>query len=145
MKNKKTIIISSLIILLIVSAIIIFYLQNKKEYFKELKYDEIIEKVNNKESFTLCFTQTSCGHCAAFKPKLERIANEYKTPIYYIEIDLMNNSEVEELEKYFQFADTPTTTFVINGEEKTMANRLTGNVDSDKVIKKLKNMGLIEE
>jgi len=144
-KNKKTIIISSLIILLIISLIIIFYLKNKKEYFKEIKYDEIIEKVNNKESFTLCFTQTSCGHCAAFKPKLERIANEYKTPIYYIEIDLMNNSEVEELEKYFQFAETPTTTFVINGEEKTMANRITGNVDSDKVIKKLKNMGLIEE
>lgn len=145
MKKKKTIIIVSLIVLLLLVAIVVMILQNKNEYFKELKYNEIIEKVNNKESFTLCFTQTSCGHCEAFKPKLKRIANDYKTPIYYIEIDLMNETEVEELEKYFQFADTPTTTFVINGEEKTMANRITGNVDSDKVIKKLKNMGLIEE
>lgn len=142
MKRKKLIIVSVIILALVAITIIVCSLP-KKEYFKELKYNEIIEKVNNKESFALCFTQTACGHCAAFKPKLKKIANKYKTPIYYIEIDLLTKSEQEELEKYFQFADTPTTTFIIDGEEKPLANRITGNVDSNKVVKKMQKMGLI--
>lgn len=140
--NKKNIILV-LSIIILAAIILLITINNKKNFFSEIKYAEIIQKVNNKDSFTLCFTQTSCGHCAAFKPKLEKIANDYKTPIYYIEIDLLTDKEQSELEKYFQFSDTPTTTFIINGEEKTIANRISGNVSSDKVIKKLKTLGLI--
>ena len=46
-----------------------------------LSYDEIMEKIDNKESFILCISRTTCSHCNVYKPKLRKVANKYDIKI----------------------------------------------------------------
>ena len=48
------------------------------------------------------------------------------------------------LKKIFNFDGTPTTVFVIDGEEKTAANRIVGEASEEKITKKLKSNGFIK-
>ena len=79
-----------------------------------------------------------------FKPKLERVANKYKLNIYYLETDLLDKETSKELKTKFSFSGTPTTVFVINGEEKTAATRINGDVSEEKIVSKLKSNGFIK-
>ena len=115
-----------------------------REYLIEIKYDEVIEKVSNKENFILLLSQTTCSHCAAYKPKLSEVANEYKLEIYYLEVDLLSEDEEKEVKKHFSFSGTPATLFITDGDEKTAANRIVGDASKDKIISKLKSNGYIK-
>ena len=117
-----------------------------KSYLNEIEYDEIIEKIENKEDFVLLISQTTCSHCANYKPKLKDVANEYKLNVYYIDVDLLEEEEYNNLNSYLSFktAGTPVTLFLLNGEEKTVANRINGDSSKDKIIKKLKSNGFID-
>lgn len=115
-----------------------------KSYFKELKYDEVIKKIENKEDFVLLVSQTECVHCISYKPKLKKVAKENKVYIYYIDVDLLNDEETDNLKKYISFSSTPTTLFLKNGEEVTAANRINGDANKEKIEKKLKSNGFID-
>lgn len=118
-----------------------------KSYLNKIGYDEIIEKIENKEDFVLLISQTTCSHCANYKPKLKDVANEYKLNVYYIDVDLLEEEEYNNLNSYLSFktAGTPVTLFLLNGEEKTVANRIKGDSSKDKIIKKLKSNGFISD
>ena len=105
----------------------------------------MMEKVKNKDSFVVLFSQTTCSHCADFKPKLEKVANEFNIKIYYLETDLLDEDTYKELKKNFSFSGTPTTVFITNGEEKTAATRINGDVSREKIISKLKSNGFIDD
>ncbi len=122
---------------------IVFALGNKGE-FREISYSELLDKVNNKDTFVLCITKTDCPHCSLYKPKLEEASKKYKVDIYYLEADKLTVEDGKDLKKYFAYSGTPTTIFVIDGKEKTAANRLEGNVSMDKIESKLKNNGYIK-
>lgn len=147
MKVKKKIIILFSICLVVLVGSIIADKVMSKSYFNKITYEEIIEKIDNKDSFVLLISQTTCTHCASYKPKLEDVANEYKINIYYIDIDLLEEDEYDELNSRLSFASsgTPLTIFLKNGEEKTVANRIKGDSSSDKIIKKLKSNGFISD
>lgn len=115
-------------------------------YFSEIKYDEIMKKIENKEDVVLLISQTTCSHCATYKPKLEDVANEYKIDVYYIDIDLLDEDEYNELNSRLSFATsgTPLTIFLKNGEEATVANRIKGDASKEKIIKKLKSNDFID-
>lgn len=144
MKAKKRIIILFITCLVILIGALVFDKINSKEYLKELKYDEVIKKIENKESFVLCLSQTTCSHCAEFKPTLKKVAKEYKTEMYYIETNLFTEEQNTEFKKIINFTGTPTTVFFTNGEEKTAANRIVGELSKEKLIKKLKSNGVIK-
>ena len=94
----------------------------------------------------LCISANECIHCKEYKPKLKKVANEYNIQIYYLNRDELNDKEYEELKKNFSFdGGTPTTIFFKDGEEKTVATRIEGNVKIEKIIDKLKNNGYITE
>ena len=149
---KKKLIIGGIITVIILAigamiyASIVLNGKEKEEdkYFQELKIDELIEKCENKESFILVISQTTCSHCKDFKPKLARISKKYKVNIYYIEIDLLTDEQNKELKSYFNFSGTPTTVFVKDGEEKSAATRINGDVSEEKIISKLKSNGFIK-
>ena len=112
--KKKALIIIVACLIILVGAFIADRILGKS-YLKELKYDQVIEKVENKDSFVLLLSQTTCSHCMDFKPKLAKVAKEYKVEV-----------------------------FVIDGEEKTAANRINGDVSKEKIISKLKSNGFID-
>ena len=140
---KKMILLIVCCVVVLIGAIIADKMLSKS-YFIELKYDKVMEKINNKESFVLLLSQTTCSHCKDFKPKLKKVANNYKLNVYYLEVDLINEEENNELKKLFNFNGTPTTVFVINGEEKTAATRISGDASEEKIIAKLKSNGFID-
>lgn len=144
MKLKTKIIILCSICFLIIIGVLIINNNQKNTYFKELKYDNVISKITNKESFVLCLSQTTCSHCQAYKPKLSKIAKDNKINIYYLEINLLSEDEDTELKKYINYSSTPTTVFIKNGEELTAASRINGDTSSEKILKKLKSNGFIK-
>ena len=141
--KKRAIILGSICLVILVGAFIADRILSKN-YFKELKYDEVIEKIENKDSFVLLISQTTCTHCISYKPKLEEVANKYKIDIYYIESNLLNDEERDKFTSYISFSTTPATVFIKNGEETTVANRINGDASKDKIEKKLKSNGFIE-
>ncbi|MGN1342505.1 MAG: thioredoxin family protein [Bacilli bacterium] len=146
MKNKKLIyyIIFGIIVLLV----ILFFgykLFFEKDKFISLSYEEVINKVNNNESFVLCVSATDCIHCQDYKPKLKTIANKYNTQIFYTDVDTFSEEDYEKFKTEFSFdGSTPTTIFFNDGEEKTTATRIEGDVSTEKIINKLKKNGFIK-
>ena len=143
-QKKKIIIIVAACLVLLVGAIVADRLLSGSN-LKEIKYDQMMEKVDKKETFIVLFSQTTCSHCQAFKPKLAVVAKEYNLKIYYLETDKVAADDYKQLKKNFSFSGTPTTLFIIKGEEKTAATRINGDVSKEKIITKLKSNGFIDE
>ena len=143
-QKKKALIIVSVFLILLVAAIVADRMLSKS-HFEEIKYDKMMEKVANKDSFIVLFSQTTCSHCKDFKPKLKKVANEFNIDIYYLETDILDEETSKELKKVFSFSSTPTTIFIINGEEKSAATRIVGDVSREKIISKLKSNGFIDD
>lgn len=111
-----------------------------------LSFEELKVKIDNKDSFVLCLTQTTCIHCADYKPKLEKIAKKYGIDIYYTDIDLYSDEDYENFKEVVQFRDsdgTPMTLFFIDGKEESVMTRMSGDVAEATVIKKLEKYGFI--
>jgi len=141
--KKKVIILCSICLVVLVGAIIADRVLGKT-YLNEIKYKELIEKIENKEDMVLLISQTNCSHCISYKPKLEEVANEYKLNIYYIDVDLLNDDEEDKLKSYISYSSTPITLFLKKGEEVTVANRINGDASKEKIEKKLKSNGFID-
>lgn len=143
-KAKKNVIILVIVCLIVLVGAVVADIILGKSYLNEIKYDKVMEKVEAKDSFVLLLSQTTCSHCMDFKPKLARVAKNYKVNIYYLETNLLSEDESKKLKEHFNYSGTPTTVFVINGEEKTAANRINGDVSEEKIISKLKSNGFIK-
>ena len=84
-KSKKKAIILGIICFVILIGAFIGDRLLSKSYLQEIKYSDVMKKVENKESFILLLSQTTCTHCMDFKPKLKKVANKYKITVYYLE------------------------------------------------------------
>lgn len=144
MKLKKKVTILVVVCLVVLVGALIADKILSKNYFTEIQYDTLIEKIENKEDLIVLISQTTCGHCASYKPKLEDMANKHKVEIYYIDVDLLDEDEYNNLVKYINFSSTPVTVFLKNGEEKTAVNRINGDASRDKIERKLKSNGFID-
>ncbi len=144
-KQKKKALIIIIVCLIILIGTFIGDSILSKSYFEEIKYAEMMKKIDNKDSFVVLFSQTTCSHCMDFKPKLEKVANEFNIHIYYLETDILDAEDLKELKNNFSFSGTPTTIFIVNGEEKSAATRINGDVSREKIISKLKSNGFIDD
>ena len=144
--KKKLIILVSICLILLVGAFIADGILGNN-YFSKIEYKEIINKIENKEDLVLLISQTTCSHCESYKPKLKDVAKKYKVEIYYIDIDLLEEDEYDELDSYLSIGSsgTPLTIFLKNGDESTVANRIKGDTSKEKIVKKLKSNGFITE
>lgn len=139
-KNKLILVALTLTILLAI--ILMFTGQNN---LIKLNYNEVIEKINNKESFVLCISAKDCIHCQNYKPKLKKISNDYDITIYYIDTDTIEKDKYEEFKKQLNFdGSTPVTIFIKDGKEKTTATRINGDASSRTIVNKLQANDFIE-
>lgn len=114
------------------------------KYLHKMSYTEYVKKIEAKESFVLEITSATCSACKGFRPKLIEFLNEYKVDMYYIDLDDFSEEEYDSFDEMVKFSGTPTTIFVVNGEEETVAARLVGNVSKDKIVAKFKSNGIIK-
>ena len=144
MKAKKRAIIMVIVCLVVLVGGFVIDMFLGKSYLNELKYDELMTMIENKEDAVVLISQTGCTHCISYKPKLKKVANEYKVNIYYIDVDLLEETETKELKKHISFSTTPVTVFLKDGKEATAANRIDGDAPISEIKNKLKNNGFIE-
>ena len=140
MKKKNIIFIGTIIIFILIT-LLLFVNNNSKGDLIELSYNDVKEKIDNKENFVLCISRTTCSHCADFKPKLKEVAKDNNIDIYYIDVDKYDEEEFSNLISFD--GSTPTTIFIKNGEEETTSNRINGDTSKSKIIDKLKSNGFI--
>lgn len=144
MKKKNSLFIGIIIIfILILGFLIINNILNKEGELKKITYNEIKQKINNKEDFVLIVSRTTCSHCISYKPKVEQIAKKEGLIIYYIDYDEEKNQE-KLLNELNLDGSTPITLFFKNGKETSVLNRLEGDLESNKVTERLKKMGFIK-
>lgn len=144
MKKKKYLLIVSILIV-ILGIIIGYFIFSMNDNLVKLNYDEIMEKMDNNESFVLCISRTTCSHCNVYKPKLRKVANKYDIKIYYTDVDRYSKNDLKDFNSKISFdGGTPTTLFIKNGEEKTTATRIEGDVSIEKIVDKLKKNGFID-
>lgn len=150
-KNNKLamIIIVVICILSIGGLIYASIVLNKKDedlskYLIELNYKELTAKLEKKESFILVVTRTDCSHCEAFKPKFKEVLRDNDIIAYEIATDKLSKKQKAAFNDIANIAGTPTTIFIVNGEEATTTNRIIGDVSTEKIINKLKSLGYIE-
>ena len=144
MKREKNILTYAIITLIAIITILIIYniTKNPTGALKEIKYSKIIEKIENKENFILIISQSTCSHCATYKPKVEKIAKDYDIIVYYIDIDKEHNKE-KILEELNLSGSTPMTLFFENGKEKSILNRIEGDLSPKRIINQFQKMGFI--
>lgn len=132
-------------LIVILGIIIGYFLFSMNDNLIKLSYDEIMEKIDNKESFILCISRTTCSHCNVYKPKLRKVANKYDIKIYYTDVDKYSKNDLKDFNSKISFdGGTPTTLFIKDGKEKTTATRIEGDVSIEKIVDKLKKNGFID-
>lgn len=145
MKNK----IFNVAIILFVAIVVILIVNHvntpESGELVQIDYEELLEKVEEKEDFVLVVSQSTCSHCATYKPKLKMIAEDYGLDIFYIDYDVeVEEDQKEFLEDFHLSGATPMTLFFKDGKEKSLLNRLEGDLSTKKVLEKLEKMGFID-
>ena len=144
-KRKNTIIIIISLILLVGIISLLILNNNSLNNLKKVNYNKVNSMMENKESFILCISRTTCSHCNDFKPKLNEVAKKYNKTIYYIDIDKETEENQNKFNELISFdGSTPTTVFIKDGEEQTTANRIEGDTTKSVIIKKLKEKKVID-
>ncbi len=110
----------------------------------DLTFTELVEKLNNEESFILQITNDGCSACETFYPRFEEIINENDLTSYKINLAQLGD-DTNEFNKLFNIQGTPTVIFIENGEENSTYDRIYGAVDNDKIIEKLTKQEYIKE
>lgn len=111
----------------------------------ELNMSELQSKINNKETFILVISQTDCSHCAEYKPILKEVLAENNITAYEIDEKKLTKEENGQLKNIANISGTPTTVFIVDGEEKSTQSRLVGSANKTKIINRLKANGYIKE
>jgi len=144
MKNKKNILTVTTIITIALIAILIIPKLNNSQTgeLKKITYKEIIKKQENKDDFILIVSQSTCSHCATYKPKVKKIAKEYNITVYYLDIDKESNQE-KVLNELNLSGATPMTLFFIKGKETSVLNRIEGDLSTKTIENQFKKMGFI--
>ena len=145
MKMRNIYLIVSIILLITIIIFLVYNNNMNKSKLVNINLDKVEEKINNKDTFILCVSSSTCINCERYLPKLEEISRDYNLEIFYIEVDKLSSKELTEFKDVISFDDaTPVTLFIKNGVENTASNRIFGNVSSDKIIEKFKKNGFIK-
>lgn len=123
---------------------------------KEVKSTDIMQKMDNKESFVLEIASDSCSACIAFKPTLEEMIKNKKVEVFKVTLDRENvqadgktanpdgHANVAKLlEQYLegQVSSTPTMVIVKDGKVSSV---LVGAVQYTALVKWLVDNEIIK-
>lgn len=109
---------------------------------KEIDFDTLQNKLNNKDTFILEIIQTGCSHCEEFSPVLRKVLGDYNITGYSINLSNLTAEEKEKLYSITDVSGTPTVCFFKDGNEEVM-HKIVGATSSKEVYNKLKEANYI--
>ena len=148
MKKKTYLIILIILLILLFVSLGVLYIRKKEEentLVYEINMQQLEEKINNKDTFILVMTQTGCVHCQSYLPTIKKVSREYGVTFYVLNRAKLSKEEYNRLKEIANISGTPVTIFIVDGEEKTVLNRLTGSIEKSRLVEKLISEGYINE
>lgn len=148
MKKKTYLIILIILLILLFVSLGVLYIRKKEEentLVYEINMQQLEEKINNKDTFILVMTQTGCVHCQSYLPTIKKVSREYGVTFYVLNRAKLSKEEYNRLNDIANISGTPSTIFIVDGEEKTTLNRLTGSIEKSRLVEKLISEGYINE
>ena len=106
--------------------------------------DEVLEKLENKESFIVYVGYDDCQSCKEFKPILNQLIENYDITIYYLPTDdKQTEDQLNEIQYnyFYRMSWTPTTYIVEDGEVLAIKEQL---IEYEELVEWLKEYGKIE-
>ena len=113
--------------------------------YDEISFNELEKMLKEKQSFILLIGRDDCSACQAYKPTIEKVIQDYKLDVKYININTLSDDENAELLSNFYITGTPQTVFVVKGKEKDRYTRVNGSQKYSKVVEIMKKNGYIKE
>lgn len=105
---------------------------------KDENLKEIIQKVDNKETFAFVIGSDSCPACKHFKENgLRELEKEKDTKLLYVDLDFLTKAEEQDLIDFFKdnsietVRATPTTYFISDGNNMSI---LEGSVKYETLV-----------
>lgn len=130
--------------ILLILCIFAFCACSNKNYIVDTSINKVKSMIDNKETFILYIGSADCSHCATYRPKLEDVTLEYEVTVYYIDTSKLSDDEYNELTDIVNFSGTPTTAFIVDGEDLGVQTHIDGDVSREKIINSFKNNSYIK-
>lgn len=128
-------------ILICLIAILLVGCGNPK--YTEIDYNQLKEKLDNKDTFVLLIGSDTCSACASYETTMTKVMKDTKIEIFYVNLHLLSEEDYNKVYSKYVVNSTPTTIFIKDGEETTTYNRIVGAADYKTVIEKLEKLGYI--
>jgi len=140
MKNKWLIIFCIFVIILIATSV--FLKENPEDYYNNLTYQEVKEKIKNNEKFILYVKQTDCKHCQSFTPKFTGVLSKYNLKANVLNLTDLTEEDRKDADLLLKVSGTPTVLFYENGSQ--IDTKIEGSKDKKIIIQNLKQAGYIK-
>lgn len=128
---------------------------SEEAYITFIDYSDFEGMIDKNDTNVVVVGQTSCGHCIAFKPAINSVAEDYDVTINYLNLTEMTedeyNSFTQDL-KDIEYNDpdfvekgsfgTPLTLIIENGKVK---DYISGQRTKSQLVRELKRAGIISE
>lgn len=133
-------------ILGVILSLVLFTGCSELKTYEELSFDQVMEKLDNKEDFILFIGSSQCSHCLSYEPKLKQVIKEYQVKVYYIDVYELSDEENGRFNARISYGNaTPITVFIKKGEETSTYNRIRGDQDTETIVKMFQKNGFIKE
>lgn len=100
---------------------------------KTIMLSQLMEKMQNKDSFAVMFTQSMCGYCQEFESILSEYQQKHGFTMYNVILDneeATPNENLAIIKPYFpEFRVTPGIFYVENGKCKSHLKDQNGTID----------------
>lgn len=128
---------------------------SEEQYLTFIDYNDYEELVSENGIHVVVIGQTTCSHCIAIKPALNKVAGEYDLTINYLNLTKMTEDEYTNFStslKEIEYNDpdfvedgsfgTPLTLIIEDGKVK---DYISGERTKSQLVREFKKNGLIEE
>lgn len=115
----------------------------KNKGYTELSYAEVLNKLENKDTFVIVFGSDTCSACANYEITMKNVINKNDVEIFYLNINALDKETYANMYSKFVVTSTPTTVFIKEGKETTTYDRIIGSADYKEVVKNLEKHGYI--
>ena len=103
--------------------------------------EEVLNKIDDGNTFVFIITQTNCSHCKQYEPIIAELCVEESIKVYQIVADKDDSDALDTLMERYEIEYTPTTFVVVEGELK---DSFVGSVSLDELKDYFKKHKVIE-
>lgn len=134
-------------IIYIISIMSILFLTgcNNDSEYTNLSFNELQEKLNNKDSFVLVLGSSTCSACAQYEKTMKKVIKDEKVEIFFLDLNKLSEEEYSKVYSKYVVNTTPTTIFIKEGFETSTYDRIVGAKGYSEIVENLKKHGFVGE